>query len=234
MNTNTSMWMVAAMAVAGSAVAGDVVGKVTLTGTPKAEIAIRPLTADPNCGKLHSGPVLTRHYVVGADNGLANVFVSVKKGLEGKTFDAPAGKGIMDQVACLYEPYVMGLMAGQTLEIRNSDPFLHNVNFMRSASKNPTFNFAMGKGAAPVDKVFPNSEVFVRLQCNVHPWMFAYIGVVENPFHAVTDADGNFSLQGLPDGKYTLNFNHLKAGEVDQEVEVKGGAVKVAVSMEAK
>jgi plastocyanin len=228
----TTLLIVATVA-ASAAVAGDVSGKVTLKGTPPPEVNIRPLTADPNCGKLHTGTVTTRHYLVGEGNGLANVFVYVKAGLEGKTFDTPAEKAVMDQIACLYEPYVMGMVAGQTLEVRNSDPFLHNVNFMRSAAKNPTFNFAMGKDAKPVDKVFPNSEVFVRLQCNVHPWMFGYIGVLDHPYYAVTDENGKYTIAGLPDGKYTVAFNHLKAGEIVKEIEVKDGA-QVDVSLDAK
>lgn len=232
MNTKTPLLIVATLA-ASAAVAGDVSGKVTLKGTPPPEVNIRPLTADPNCGKLHSGTVTTRHYLVGEGDGLANVFVYVKSGLDGKKFDAPAESAVMDQIACLYEPYVMGLVTGQKLEVHNSDPFLHNVNFMRSTAGNTTFNFAMGKDAKPVDKVFSNSEIFVRLQCNVHPWMFGYIGVLDHPFFAVTDENGNYSIKGLPDGKYTLEFRHLKAGEVTKEVEVKDG-VEVSISMDAK
>jgi plastocyanin len=222
--------------VAGSAsvLAGDVTGTVTLKGTPPPEKAIAPLTADANCGKAAKGPVNTRHYVVGAASGLGNVFVYVKGGLDGKKFDAPASKAVIDQVACLYEPYVIGAQAGQAVEIRNSDPFLHNVNFMKSEAGNPTFNFAQGNAAKPVDKVFSNQEVFVKLQCNVHPWMFGYIGVVSNPYFAVTDKDGKFSLKGLPAGKYTLAFKHLKAGEVTQEVEVKDSGAEVKATLEVK
>lgn len=227
-----------AAAIAASAVtvlAGDVTGKVTLKGTPPPEKPIAPLMADPNCGKLLGGKeVKTRHFLVGADNGLANVFVYVKAGLAGKKFDAPATKTVVDQVACLYEPYVSGAMAGTAVEIKNSDPVLHNVNFMKSEAGNDVFNTAQGPGAKPMDRTFKNPEVFVKLQCNVHPWMFGYIGVVDSPFFAVTDKDGKYTIKGLPAGKYTLAFKHLKGGEVTQEVEVKDSGASANATIELK
>jgi len=206
--------------------AADISGKVTLKGTPPAEKEITPLKNDPNCGKAASGPVLTRHYVVGADAGLANVFVYIKAGLEGKTFPAPEAKAEIDQVACLYQPYVVGLQVGQTLSVKNSDPFLHNVN-ASSTVGNAVFNFAQGAGAKAAEKTFTKPEAFLKLQCNVHPWMFGYLGISESPYFAVTDKDGKFKLPaGLPAGKYTLAFKHLKAGEVTQEITVADGDKK--------
>src|SRR6266496_1482829 len=105
--------------------AADITGRVILKGTPPPEIKIDPLAADPNCGKLHTEPVTTRHYVVSKDGGLANVFVYVKKGLEGKTFPTPTDATVLDQVGCLYEPYVSGLMVNQKFKIKNSDTFMH-------------------------------------------------------------------------------------------------------------
>src|SRR6266498_795789 len=98
----------------------DITGKVTLKGTPKPEIPIE-MAADPKCGALHPTPITTRHYLV--DNGgLANVFVYVKSGLTEKNFPAPATEPMIDQVGCLYEPYVIGVMVNQKLKIKNSDP----------------------------------------------------------------------------------------------------------------
>src|SRR5687767_3186664 len=88
--------------------AGDLAGKVDLKGTPPAEKEITPLAKDANCGKIRPQASTRRHYVVGEGHGLANVFVYVKKGLEGKTFTAPSEKPVIDQVGCLYEPYVIG------------------------------------------------------------------------------------------------------------------------------
>lgn len=221
---------------AAAALHADVTGKVSLKGTPPPEKEISPLKADPNCGKLVTGTPMTRHYVVGADAGLGNVFVYVKNPpAEGKG-KAPSTPPVMDQKACLYEPYVIGAAAGHPVEIRTSDPVLHNVNFQKSVATpaNQTFNVAMGPLAKPLVKTFANPEVFVKLVCNVHPWMFGYIGVVDSPYYAVTDKDGKFTIAGLADGKYTLVFKHLKAGEVTADVEVKGGKAVAAATLEVK
>src|SRR5713226_10787577 len=91
----------------------EITGKVKLKGTPKPEI---PLPLDATCGAMHSGPITTRFYVVGADNGLGNVFVYIKSGAAKAppTGEAP----MLDQAGCLYEPYVMGIVTDQKLKIR--------------------------------------------------------------------------------------------------------------------
>ena len=110
--------------------AADITGKVTLKGTPKPEI---PIQLDATCGKLQPTPVTTRHYVVSADKGLANVFVYIKQGAQ----KAPAtGEGpLLDQVGCMYEPYVMGVVTGQKFKVRNSDALLHNVHATPKVNK---------------------------------------------------------------------------------------------------
>jgi len=204
--------------------AADITGKVVLKGKPPEEIKIDPLMADPNCGKLHTEPVTTRHYLVSKDGGLANVFVYVKSGLEGKTFPAPAEAGVLDQVGCLYEPFVSGLMVNQKLKIKNSDTFMHNVHALPRINKE--FNFAQPMKDQVNEKSFDKPEVMVRFKCDVHGWMFAYVGVLEHPFFAVTGKDGSFKISGLPNGKYTLEAYHVKTHGanpgVTQEITVSG------------
>ena len=202
----------------------DITGKVVLKGTPPPEIKIDPLMADPNCGKLHTGPVTTRHYLVGQDGGLANVFVYIKSGLEGKTFPAPAETPMIDQVGCLYEPYVSGVMVNQKFKIKNTDGFLHNVHAIPKLNKE--FNFAQPVKDQVNEKSFDKAEVMVQFKCDVHPWMFAYVGVLEHPFYAVTGTDGTFKISGLPNGKYTIEAYHPKTHRanpgVTQEITVSG------------
>ena len=202
-----------------SATGADVTGKVTLKGTPKPEITIN-MASDPKCGALHTKPVTTRHYVVGKDNGLANVMVYVKSGLSGKSFPAPTDTPLLDQVGCEYIPYVMGVRTGQTFKVKNSDPTLHNVHATPvPASGNKEFNFAQPIKDMVTEKSFPNPEIALRFKCDVHPWMFAYVSVLDHPYFAVTDADGNFKITGLPPGKYTLAAHHVKTHRNDPGVE---------------
>jgi hypothetical protein len=200
----------------------EIRGRVTLEGTPPEEIRI-DMAGDPQCGRLHSAPLTTRHYVVDADGGLANVLVYVKSGLKGK-FPVPADQPLLNQTGCFYEPYVMGVMAGQRFRIRSSDPAVHNVHALPRQGDNREFNFVQAAQGQETEKTFPSPEVFVRFKCDVHPWMFAYLGVVGHPYYAVTTADGAFLLPpDLPAGTYTLEAVHPKAGSATQEITAKTG-----------
>ncbi|MFM1768795.1 MAG: hypothetical protein RJA22_1324 [Verrucomicrobiota bacterium] len=222
-----NLTILAAAVLAGSAqlvAAGEVSGKVSLKGTPKPEI---PIDLGPSCGKLNPSKVTTRHYVTSKDGGLANVFVYIKDAPKAP----PAGDAMMlDQVGCMYEPYILGVVAGQNFKIRNSDTEFHNVHATPDPKTgNPEFNFGQPVKGQVNEKAFPKPEVLVRVKCDVHPWMFAYVGVCEHPYFAVTDKDGNFKISGLPDGKYTIVAYHLKthgkANEgVVKTIEVKGSA----------
>jgi hypothetical protein len=226
-NRNLFLTGTAALLLAGAvqvAVGADVVGTVSLKGTPKPEMDI---DLGPMCGPLATKKHKTRHYVVGTDGGLANVFVYLKKdGLKAP----PSGEAqTLDQVECMYEPFVMGVVTGQKFKVKNSDALLHNVHATPKINKE--FNFGQPVKGQVNEKSFDAAEVLVRVKCDVHPWMFAYIGVVDHPYFAVTDAQGSYKLSGVPDGKYTLVAYHLKThGAASQgetkEVEVKGGEVK--------
>jgi hypothetical protein len=170
---------------------------------------------------------MTRNYVVSADKGLANVWVYVKAGLEGKKLDLPAGpEPVIEQSGCMYEPYMSAMMVGQKFKIRTMDTFLHNVH---SLSANPanSFNFAQLSKGQENEKTFGTAELPVTIKCDVHAWMFCYVAVFDHPFFAVTDKDGNFKISGLPAGKYTLEAFHRKAGKAPKEITVGGDAQKV-------
>ena len=233
---NTMLKLAAAVSVAALPLtAAEVTGKVSLKGTPPPEKVIAAVKADANCGKVAQGEAKTRIYVVGPDGGLANTVVYVKKGLEGKTFPAPASKVEIDQAGCMYQPYVTAAMIGQTLAIKNSDPFMHNVNVQPKVAGNKGFNIAQATQGKIDEKSFEKPELGIRFACNVHPWMIAYVSTFENPFFAVSDDKGNFTIKGdLPDGKYTVEAYHQKGGAVTQDIEVKGGKAKADFTIEVK
>jgi hypothetical protein len=202
----------------------EIRGKVTLSGTPPPELTI-DMTHDPKCGALDSQPISTRHYVADSSGGLANVFVYVKSGLTEKHFPVPTDAPLLDQVGCEYTPYVMGVQVNQKFRIKNSDPTLHNVHAIpKPGSDNKEFNFAQPVKDMVTEKSFPSPEILVRFKCEVHPWMFGYVGVLEHPFFSVTGVNGEFRLPpGLRPGRYTLEATHLKAGTVSQEIDVRRG-----------
>ena len=195
--------------------AGSVNGSVTYAG-PDTDTPIA-MDADPVCAGLHPTPVDTNEIAV-KDGKLANVFVYVKSGLEGKTFPAPAEKKEVDQVGCQYTPRVQGLQTGQPIAIKNTDATLHNVHALTTA--NTEFNQAQPQGLPPFDKTFDKPEVMVHVKCDVHPWMTAWVGVLPHPYYAVSGEDGSYSIDKLPPGKYTLEAWHEKLGTQTQEVTI--------------
>ena len=212
----TSFSLLAAFALAGSlqiSSAADVTGKVTLKGTPPPE---KPITLDAVCGKMQPDGIKTRFYVVGDGGALANVFVYLKEGA--KASEATGEGPVLDQVGCQYLPYVLGAQTGQKIKIRNSDATLHNGH--ATPKLNKEVNFAQVTKGQVNERAFEKAEVLVRMKCDVHPWMFAYVGVVDHPYFAVTGADGSFKLSGVPAGKYTVEAFHMKAGSTTKEVTV--------------
>ena len=187
-------------------------------------------SADPVCGQ--KDPNLQTEDTVVKDGKLANVFVYIKDGTlaDGSkigtyTYDVPGDAVTLDQNGCHYRPHVMGMQAKQKLRITNSDPTQHNIH--PTPKVNPEWNQTQPNGAAPIEKTFDRAEVLIPIKCNQHPWMKAYVGVMKNPFYAVTAEDGSFTLKNVPAGKYTVAAWHEKGGpngtEKTMEVTVAAG-----------
>lgn len=225
--------------------AADITGTVKLSGTPPSEREITPLENDPVCGKMHEGKVTTQFYVVGADQGLADVVVMLK-GVPAKMADASTPPAVMDQKGCLYEPQILAIQTGQKLVVKNSDPAsvpMHNVHINPTVPANKDPYESAGKisqpqmaGGADLTYTFPAAENFLKFNCDVHPWMFAWVTVVDNPYFAVTDKDGKFTIKNVPPGKYKIVALHRKAAPsgMEKDVDASGGAATVDFTLEAK
>ena len=213
---------------AGPVMSGTISGVVKIDAKKIPPVKAVKMDSDPDCVAKHTEPHMSERYVVDADNNVKNVFVYIKTGLEGQTFESPKRPAELDQVGCAYSPRVLGLMVGQPLRVLNSDRLLHNVHM--TPKVNEEFNKAMPPRVRkmPVPgKVFSQPEVMVPFKCDVHPWMKAYIGVLPHPFFGVSAADGSFTIEDVPPGKYTVEAWHeFFTGQV-QEIEVAEGAVTV-------
>ncbi len=214
-----------AMPVAARADGGKVSGKITLDGKAPAPTKLK-MDADPICAGKNPNGADSEEIVVGSAGGLQNVFVRVTEGLGDKKFPPPTTPATLDQNGCTYKPHVVGVQVGQPLKILNSDGTLHNVHGM--PKKNQQFNFAMPKFVKQKDTTFATPEVMVGVKCDVHPWMAGYIGVVDNPFFAVSGADGSYTIEGLPPGDYTIEAWQEKLGTQTAKVKVDGGGAATA------
>jgi plastocyanin len=215
--------MVVATAMAISAHAADVTGSVKFDGTAPKMRRIK-MDADPKCAEMHADEPVTSEEVIVNENGtLRNVFVYVKSGLEGKTFEVPKTPVELRQEGCMYKPRVFGMMAKQPLKIHNDDDTLHNVHAMPSKSKE--FNIGQPNKGMETTRTFAAPEAMVKFKCDVHPWMAAYVGVMEHPFYATTGEDGSFTLKDLPAGTYEIVAWHEKLGEQTAKVTVADAPV---------
>ncbi len=145
------------------------------------------------------------------------MFVYVKSGISG-TYPPPAAPAVIDQKGCTYHPHVFGMVAGQSLDILNSDDTLHNIHSL--PEKNESFNLGMPVKGMKYTKKFDKPEVMIHIKCDVHGWMSAYCGVVPHPFFSVTAADGTYAIKNLPAGTYTIEAWHEKLGTQTQQVTV--------------
>jgi plastocyanin len=192
------------------ATAASVSGTVSFTGTAPKPAKI-DMSQDPAC----KGMNMAETEVV--DGGkVANVFVYVKDGLGTRTFDVPKDPVTIDQSGCKYHPHILGVMAGQTLKIVNSDPTTHNIH--PTPADNREWNESQPPQAPALEKTFAREEIMLPVKCNQHPWMKMYVNVVKSPFYAVTGPDGKFEIKGLPPGTYTIAFVQEKLGTQEQKV----------------
>lgn len=199
-----------------AATAGTVGGRITFAGTPPKAGMVR-MESDPNC--VQQGAAATDETIVMGDGGaVQNVFVYVKDGLGDLRFPVPSTRVLLDQKGCRYAPHVLGAQVGQSVEVLNSDPTLHNVH--ATPATNREFNTGQPLPGMKHTHQFSTKEVMVPFKCDVHPWMRAYIGVLDHPYFAVTGADGAFTLKGLPPGTYTVEAWHETLGTQTQTVTI--------------
>lgn len=204
--------------------AATVSGTVRFTGQPPKARRI-DMSEEEACAQKYPEGAYTQEIVTNADGTLRNVFIYVKGGLPAElNFRAPSEPVVLDQDGCRYEPHVFGIQAGQPLEIRNSDPLLHNIH--PKPEKQRGFNISQPRQGMKTTKKFSQREVMVKVECDVHGWMNAYIGVLDHPYFDTSGDQGSFSLENLPPGTYEVEAWHERYGTQTQTVTVGAGETK--------
>ena len=199
---------------------GAINGRIHLVGPAPGNPVIR-MGADPLCARLNSGTrVVQEAVVVSADGGLANVFITLDGAFPESA--APTSPVTLDQAGCVYFPRVVGVRVGQALAVQNSDQLMHNVHGVSAVDN----GFNISQPTAGIVRQFPmtGEETMLRLLCDVHRWMTAYVGVVSHPYFAVSGEDGAFDVLGVPPGTYTVRTWHERFGPLTQTVSVTAGA----------
>lgn len=199
---------------------GTISGHVRVKGTVPGNPIIR-MGMDPTCAKLNAGKRVVQEIVsADADGRLANVFVS----LQG-TFPAapvPSEPVAIDQRACVYVPRVVGARVGQTLQVRNSDALLHNVHSVSTHGND--FNLSQPTAGMGHRLSLRHAEKMLRITCDVHRWMTAFVGVVDHPYFATSGSGGTFTIANVPVGTHTIQAWHELFGVVTQSVKVTEGS----------
>ena len=203
---------------------GKITGTVKLDGAAPHMKGI-DMSKDPYCSKAHeNSPAHLETVVAGASGGLENVVLYISEGLTGSALTAvPTTVPVFDQKNCMYTPHVLAMDVGQTFKVTTSDQTTHNIHPLPNAmTGNIPWNQSQPPGAAPVEKSWKAVET-IPVKCNIHPWMNGWYVVVKGPY-ATTDENGNYTINNVPPGSYTVTAWQETYGTQTQKVTVAAGA----------
>lgn len=199
---------------------GKITGTVKLDGVAPHMKGI-DMSKDPYCVKAHAtDPGHLETVVVGANGGLANVVLYLE-GYNGPA-DTSTAVPVFDQKNCMYTPHVLAMDVGQTFKVVTSDATTHNIHPLPNPmTGNIPWNQSQPPGANPVEKSWKAVEK-IPVQCNIHPWMHGWFIVVKGPY-ATTDGNGNYTINNVPPGNYTVTAWQETYDVQSQKVTVAAG-----------
>jgi hypothetical protein len=210
---------------------GKITGTVKLDGQAPIRKTI-DMSKDPFCVKANATPVKFQNVVAGASGGLENVVLYISEGLSNPTESTTVQ--VFDQKNCMYTPHVLAMDIGQTFKVQTSDQTAHNIHpNPNPMTGNIPWNQSQPPGAPPVEKSWKAAE-FIEVKCNIHPWMHGWFAVVKGPY-ATTDENGNYTIENVPPGNYTVSAWQETYGTQTQKVTVSaGGSGKADFTFKAK
>jgi hypothetical protein len=205
---------------------GTIKGKVVYQGTVPTKKII-PTKDKEVCGDIREEPEIA----VGADKGVKDSVVYLKGIQKGKALEKPVKKPEIVNKGCVFVPHVQAFPVG-TVVIVNSDPVMHNTHGFHG--KATAFNVALPVKGQRIEKPL-NKPGMVRVECDAHGWMLAWIYAADNPYYAVTQKDGTFTIADVPPGSYTLVAWHEFTGEMEVPVTVKAkDAAQLSIELKKK
>jgi Polysaccharide lyase family 4, domain II len=196
---------------------GTIDGVVTLSGTAPTEPPIKVTKNQDYCGASIPDPT----YTVGAGGGLENVIVYLKDITKGKA--APTEPLALVNEHCMFSPRVQGAMVGESVKISSNDTVLHNTHPQNAETNATIYNIALPFKGFSVTKPLPGSPGLIKVKCDAHEWMHAWIMELDHPYYTTTGPDGHFTIKDVPPGTYTLVTWHEAAGEKSEPVVVAAG-----------
>jgi hypothetical protein len=196
---------------------GSVQGQVKLEGTAPTVPPIKTTKNQDYCGNSIPNPL----YTVSKDGGLKNVLVFLKDVQKGKA--NPGGIANLVNSHCMFDPRVQGTSVGQQLKVSSEDPVLHNTHPQVAATNATLYNLALPFKGFSITKPLPTVPELIRVKCDAHEWMRAWIWNFDHPYYATTDDTGHFKIADIPAGTYTVVAWHEVMGEKDSPATVAAG-----------
>jgi len=205
---------------------GKIEGKVVFQGNVPTKKII-PTKDKEVCGNPRDQPLI----LVGPDKGVEDAVVYLKEVAKGKAWGKPEKPPEIDNVKCRFEPTVQVIHAG-AIDVVNTDPVLHNTHGFYG--KRTAFNLALPNQGQRIT-VQLDRPGLVRVECDSHGWMLAWIYVADSPYYARTAKDGSFSIADIPPGNYTLVATQAYTGDTEMPITVKANeAAKVSIELKKK
>jgi hypothetical protein len=216
---------------------GTIRGKVTLDGVAPADAKLKIDPGNKDASHCLKDDTVDPTWVVGPDKGLGNVVVFLKPPA-GAAFKVDLGKKswpdeiVIDQPFCSFKPHVSvvfpeydGKRTGQKLIVKNSAPILHNSRIAGSSFRNPAKNETLAAGKEKLFDLKADTQA-LKINCDAHKWMEAYIWSFDHPFAAVTKPDGTFEIKNVPTGIEVSVMAWHEIGTPANGKEIKKAALK--------
>jgi hypothetical protein len=207
---------------------GTIEGVITLSGA-HAGATITTTKNQDYCGATIPDPT----YTIDSAGGLANVIVYLKDITKGKPGPTEPLKLVNEH--CMFSPRVQGAMVGEQVTISSDDPILHNTHPQNAETNATIYNIALPFKGFSVTKPLPANPELIKVKCDAHEWMHAWIMELDHPYYTTTGSDGHFTIKDVPPGSYTLAVWHEAAGEKSEPVVVAAGkTTKSKIALAAK